>query len=208
MKLQSASFNRLLGQMGQRFAWRKSYACPCSSRTSGQADAKCPHCSGKGRLWGDAVIGHAGIVSREKLRLFESMGIIDRDDIMLSIPSDSPIYAAGQYDRLTALNRSEPFSVSLVAGLNDVLRCSVLCVDRAFHLHNASIVDLDVPVVKSDGTLDWNGHPPPAGVTFSLTGRRAPEFFCYADLPVDRPMHYGERLPRRVTLRKFDLFGR
>ena len=86
MKLQSAAFNRLLGQMGQRFAWRKSYACPCTNKHSGQADPKCPHCSGKGRLWGDVVVGHAGIVSREKMRQFESMGIVDRDDVMLSIP--------------------------------------------------------------------------------------------------------------------------
>lgn len=208
MRLSSAAFNRFLGQMGQTFAWRKSYACPCINKNSGQADPKCPHCSGKGRLWRGAVEGEAGIVSRSRMREFAVFGIWDQDDIMLSIPSNSPLYDMGQFDRVAALNRSEPFSINLIRGLNDVVKFSVLSVDRAFYLQNGNIVDLALPTVTEDGALNWGANPPPAGVTFSLTGRRTPEYFVYQELPTDRPLHFGAKLPRRVTLRRFDLFGR
>ena len=208
MRLSSAAFNRFLGQMGQSFAWRRSYACPCINKNSGQANPKCPHCSGKGRLWAGAVVGEAGIVSRSRMREFAAFGIWDQDDIMLSIPSNSPLYAMGQFDRIAALNRSEPFSANLIRGLNDTLRFPVLSVDRAFWLDGEHIRDVALPVVNEDGSLTWADGAPPAGATFSLTGRRTPEYFVYQELPTDRPLHFGEPLPRRVALRRFDLFGR
>ena len=208
MRLSSAAFNRFLGQMGQSFAWRRSYACPCINKNSGQANPKCPHCSGNGRLWAGAVVGEAGIVSRSRMREFAAFGIWDQDDIMLSIPSNSPLYAMGQFDRIAALNRSEPFSANLIRGLNDTLRFPVLSVDRAFWLDGEHIRDVALPVVNEDGSLTWADGAPPAGATFSLTGRRTPEYFVYQELPTDRPLHFGEPLPRRVALRRFDLFGR
>jgi hypothetical protein len=210
MRLTGAAFNRMLNQMGQSFSWRKSFACPCISKNSGQAKPNCPHCSGKGRLWGPPVEGDAGIVSRSKMRDFATFGIWDQDDIMLTIPSDSPLYDMGQFDRVAALNRSEPFSLNLVRGLNDQIKFPILSVDRVFWLNveDSSIHEGSLPTVNDNGTLSWGAGAPPAGVTFSLTGRRAPEYFCYQELPTDRPMHFGEKLPRRVALRRFDLFGR
>ena len=208
MRLSPAAFNSFLGQMGQSFAWRRSYACPCINKNSGQANPKCPHCSGKGRLWAGAVVGDAGIMSRSRMREFAAFGIWDQDDIMLSIPSNSPLYAMGQFDRIAALNRSEPFSANLIRGLNDTLRFPVLSVDRVFWLNGEHIRDVALPVVNEDGSLTWADGAPPAGATFSLTGRRTPEYFVYQELPTDRPLHFGEPLPRRVTLRRFDLFGR
>lgn len=208
MRLSPGSFNRTLNQMGQSFSWRRSYACPCISKTSGQAKPNCPNCSGKGRLWGGAIEGSAGIVSRSRMRDFASFGIWDQDDIMLSIPSDSPLYDMGQFDRISALNRSEPFSLNLVRGMNDVIKFPILSVDRAFYLENDIIRELIIPTVNENGSISWGAHPPPAGVTFSLTGRRAPEYFVYKELPTDRPLHFGQKLPRRVALRRFDLFGR
>ena len=208
MRLSSVAFNRMLNQMGQSFSWRQSYACPCVNKNSGQANPKCPHCGGKGRLWGKAVVGDAGIVSRSKMREFAAFGVWDQDDIMLSIPSDSPLYAMGQFDRVAALHRSEPFSLNLIRGLNDEVKFPVLSVERAFYLEGDQIRDLALPTVNPDGTMNWDGGLPPAGVTYSLSGRRTPEYFCYQELPTDRPLHFGERLPRRVALRRFDLFGR
>lgn len=208
MRLSAASFNRHLSQMGQSFSWRKSFACPCISKNSGQANPKCPHCSGKGRLWGGSIVGEAGIVSRSRMREFATFGIWDQDDIMLSIPSNSPLYSMGQFDRIAALNRSEPFSVNLIRGLNDVIKFAILSVERAFWLDGDNIRDVPLPIVNEDGSLTWADGAPPAGVTFSLTGRRTPEYFVYQELPTDRPLHYGEKLPRRVALRRFDLFGR
>lgn len=208
MRLSSSAFNRMLNQMGQTFAWRKSFACPCVNKNSGQAKPNCPHCSGKGRLWSKAVQGDAGIVSRSKMREFATFGVWDQDDIMLSIPSDSPLYDMGQFDRISALNRSEPFSINMVRGLNDVIKFPVLQVDRVIWMENDIIRDVALPTVNEDGTISWDDGAPPAGVTFSITGRRTPEYFCYQELPTDRPLHFGEKLPRRVALRRFDLFGR
>ena len=210
MKLSARAFNRHLNHMGQSFSWRRGYACPCVSRDSGQPNPQCNHCEGKGRLWNDeAVTGTAGVVSQTKLRQYEQFGPFDKDDIMLSIGSDSPLYAMGQFDRMVALQRTEPFSLTLVRGLNDTIRFPIISIDRAIQINaQDQLVDLPLPKVKADGTLDWDGTPPPAGLNFSLTGRRRPQYFCYLELPTDRPMHHGEPLPRKLILRRFDLFGR
>lgn len=210
MKLSASAFNRHLNHMGQSFSWRKGYACPCLNRDSGQPKPNCTHCSGKGRLWVSlAVDGIAGVVSQSRLRNYATFGVWDQDDMMLSIPSDSALYGIGQFDRVASLNRSEPFSISFTRGLNDVIRFPVLEVQRAFYIDAGdALQDLPLPTVLANGTLDWNGTPPPAQSSFSLTGRRRPEYFCYLELPTDRPQHFGERLPRRVVLRRFDLFGR
>lgn len=209
MKLSAKAFNRHLAHLGQSFSWRPGYACPCVSRDSGQPNPNCNHCEGKGRQWGAAVPGTAGVVSQAKLRQYEAFGPFDKDDVMLSIGSDSPLYPMGQYDRAEALNRSEPFSMALVRGLNDVIKFPVISLTRAF-LINAqdAIVELALPTVNANGTLNWNGTPPPAGINYSLTGRRRPQYFCYLELPTDRPMHHGEPLPRKVILRRFELLDR
>lgn len=208
MRLSSAAFNRFLAQMGQTFAWRKSYACPCINRHSGQANPQCPHCSGKGRLWDGAVVGEAGIVSRSRMRDFATFGVWDQDDIMLSIPSNSPLYSMGQFDRVAAMNRSEPFSLNFVRGLNESIKFAILSLDRVFWIDGAGIRDAALPTIGADGSLVWGADSPPMGVTYSVTGRRMPEYFVYQELPTDRPLHFGEKLPRRVSLRRFDLFGR
>ena len=208
MNLVSSEFNSLLNHVGQDFTWRRAYACPCINPRSGAAKPSCPHCDGKGRLWDAPMPGKAGIVGRDQLRKFADFGLWDQGDIMLSIPSNSPLYAMGQFDRIAALNRSEPFSANLIRGLNDTLRFPVLSVDRVFWLDGEHIRDVALPVVNEDGSLTWADGAPPAGATFSLTGRRTPEYFVYQELPTDRPLHFGEPLPRRVTLRRFDLFGR
>ena len=209
MRLSPASFNRLLNHLGQSFSWRKGYACPCVDMHSGAASLSCTQCLGKGRIWGSANAGSAGIVSREKMRNYAAFGVWDSDDIMLSIPSDSPLYAMGQYDRVAALDRSEPFSLNIIKGFNDVLNFHVLSLDRAIWFSGGDIIEGAIPFVSENGIISWpNGVVPGSGVTFSLTGRRMPEYFCYLEIPTDRPMHHGEPLPRRVVLRRFELFDR
>jgi hypothetical protein len=211
MRLNPIAFNRMINGMGMSFGWRRGYACPCITRNSGQPKPNCGHCHGKGRQWAPTpTIGTAGRVSQSKQRHYAIPGVWDADDIMLSIPSDSPLYAMGQYDRIDALNQSEPFSVALVRGLNDVLRLPVISLERCFYLDMSDAVhEAALPVIASNGTISWpNGGAPPAGVTFSLTGRRRPEYFCWMEIPTDRPMHFGAKLPRKVVLRRFDLFGR
>jgi len=209
MQLSPARFNAHLAKMGQSFSWRRGYACPCINPSSGQPKANCRQCKGKGRLWGDASDGWAGVVSQSRLRNYAAFGIWDADDILLSIPSDSPLYAMGQFDRIEAMNRTEPFSINFVRGLNDLVRFDVVSLNRAFYLDaGENIVELPLPTINPNGTITWAAGGPPAQATFSLTGRRHPSYYCYMELPTDRPIHSGALLPRKVVLRRFDLFGK
>ena len=210
MRLNPSSFNRHLNDIGQAFTLRKAYACPCVNEHSGAAKNNCPYCTGKGRLWvPKPVTGKAGIVGHDVLKDFATFGIWDQGDIMLSIPSDSNIYHIGQYDRVIPQNRSEPFSMNMTRGENDIMRTPVLSIDRAFWIDSSNqLQESEVPTVGDTGILSWSVNPPPIGQTYSLTGRRKQEFFVYVELPFDRPMHFGFTLPRRVVLRRFDLYGR
>lgn len=209
MRLSPTAFNRHLNGLGQSFDWRRGYACPCVNPNSGQAKANCKQCAGKGRLWGDAVTGTAGVVSQSRLRNYATFGVWDADDMMLSIPSDSPLYAMGQYDRVEAKNRTEPFSINFIRGLNDKIHFDVVSLERCFRLDaQENIVELPLPTINPDGSFSWASGAPPAQAQFSLTGRRRPEYYCYLELPTDRPMQQGSPLPRKVVLRRFDLFGR
>ena len=192
MKLSAAKFNTLLANMGQSLLWSASQACPCANPYSGAADPECLHCNGKGRIWGDPQVSSAGIVSR------------DAGDVMLVLPSDQSVYALGELDRVILTDRTEPFSMNLIAGTNS-LRCLPVAVDRVTWIENGALVSGDLPCHYEDGQLQWSGAAPPGN--FAVTGRRHPEYFCWQTLPLDRPHHHGEALPRRVILRRFDLFG-
>jgi hypothetical protein len=70
-------------------------------------------------------------------------------------------------------------------------------------------VDGGIPSVSDNGVLSWpGGGEPPPGTTYSITGRKRSEYFVYQDLPNNRNMHDGFRLPRTTILRRFDLLGR
>ncbi|MBE0437615.1 MAG: hypothetical protein IBX56_17655, partial [Methylomicrobium sp.] len=89
------------------------------------------------------------------------------------------------------------------------LRFNVLSIDRVFwRAPDKTIIEGRPPSVDEDGVLTWGSLRPPAQATYSITGRRVPEYFVYIDLPLDRPMHHGEPLPRRIVCRRFDLYGR
>lgn len=207
-QLNPAAFNSLLSHLGQQFAWRKAFACPCVSPHSGQPNSHCLQCSGRGRYWSEAVDGMAGVVGREQTKRQAVFGLWDSGDVLLSIPADSPLYAIGYYDRVTALNRTEPFSLNLVHGVNATLRFVPTQIDSVVWLDaEQQRVEGEIPLVTVSGELDWGDNPPPSKVTFALTGRRQPEYFCYQDLPLDRPHHAGATLPRRVQLRRFELWG-
>lgn len=209
MHFDVGAFNHLLNDMGQEFELRTSRACPCVNPQSGAAKPNCPHCGGKGRIWGSPVVGRAGVVGRDTMQQFAQFGVWDQGDIMLSIPSDSPIYQAGLYDRLRSQHRTEPFSINLIRGMNDLVRFQAVSFDEALWLDSANVLQVaTVSGVDAHGRVVWGSNPPPNNTTYSLTGRRFQDFFLYQEIPYDRPMHYGMALPRRVVLRRFDLFGR
>ena len=208
MRFTPQKFNRMLNNRAQSFLFSKGYACPCLNQNSGQPLYNCQHCSGKGRVWDGATKGLAAVVGRDVIKKQADFGQWDAGDMMLSIPSDSPLYDMGLYDRLVAVDKSEPFSMIFVAGVNEAMRFVPVSIDRVFWQDiNLDFVYGDIPTIKSDGTLQWGAINPPAKTTYSLTGRRRPEYFCYNENPLDRPHHQGADLPRVVSVRRFDLFG-
>lgn len=211
MQLNPAAFNALLASEGQQFDWRKGYACPCINPATGSPNPRCATCHGLGRFWDAPIRGIAGVGSRDVMQPFAMFGNWDSGDIMLSIGSDSPLYAVGMMDRVTSVNRTEPFSANLIAGVNTLSRYRIQSVDAAYWAQPGGAVTLlsPAPSVDATGAIVYDpAAVPPNGSTVSLTGRRYPEFFVYMDIPMDRPHQSGSALPRRVVLRRFDLFGR
>jgi hypothetical protein len=210
-RLNPKAFNSFLNQIGQRFAYRTSAACPCVDRTTGAPRHDCAQCDGLGWIWDEPVTGISGIASQKIQRQWADFGIWEPGDTVLTIPSDSPLYAMGSYDRVVMLDSTEAFRVTRRRGIDDLRVFPVASIDRMFWLDaNEAVVEAIVPTIASDFVLTFNPTPGnlPAGQQYSMSGRRHPEFFMFQDLAQDRSHHLGEDLPRRVVLRKFDLFGR
>jgi hypothetical protein len=95
----------------------------------------------------------------------------------------------------------------LVYGVNDTLKFTPTQIDSVIWIDGSdAIITGTVPTIVN-GALVWSGTIPPVKTSYTITGRRAPEYYCYQDLPLDRPHEFGEPLPRRVVLRRFDLMG-
>lgn len=151
----------------------------------------------------------AGVAGMKVQREWAQFGTWESGDTVLSLPSDSVVYAMGLFDRVVMLDNTEPFSTSFVRGQNDQLRGKNASVDRVFWLNpTGAIVEGGIPVVDPTGGMTWTTGEPPAGTQYSVTGRQYPEYFCFAEIPSSRGMHSGAALPRKVVLRKFDLLGR
>lgn len=208
MQLDPAAFNGLLNHIGQSFAWRKAFVCPCVSPATNAPQPVCPHCHGKGFLWTAAVTGVAGVPSQKVQREFAKLGQWESGDMMLTIGSDSPLYRMGERDRVTMLNGDDPFSINLRRGHNDKLPWQLKTIDRVFWIVGSDLVEGGTPTQQLDGTLVFSAGAPPAGVAYSVSGKKYSEFFVFQDFPSDRGHHFGAKLPIRVQLRRFDLFGR
>jgi hypothetical protein len=210
VKLDAGSFNAFLATIGHMFSWRRAYACPCINPHSNAAKPGCPLCAGKGRQWVAAVDGLAGIAGQKIQLAWAQFGNAELGDVVLTIPSDSPLYDIGAFDRVVMKNSSTPFSLVFTRGSNDVLRYPLAVVDRVFWLNDAGTVVIEggIPTVSSAGALTWATGEPPTGRQYTITGRFHPEYFVFSDYPQDRAHHQGEPLPRRVVLRKFDLLGK
>jgi hypothetical protein len=214
MRFNSAAFDRHLGNIGQRVAWRRSYACACVNPNSGAPDPKHALCSGKGRIWDEAINTVCGIAKQTVSPEMAALGIWDSGDMVMTVPQSSPMWAdAGKFDRVVLKNSTDVFSQPMMrGGVTEKLLFPVASVSRCFWLDPTTrlIVEGGIPVIGADGKPTWPGgvgEPPPA-TSYSLTGQKYDEYFVYDALPSDRNEHSGMRLPKRVTLRKYDLFGR
>lgn len=209
MQLDPDAFNSFLNGIGQSMSWRRAFACPCLNPHSGSPNPVCPSCKGKGRTWAVAVTGMSGIAGMKVQREWAQYGLWESGDVVLTIPSDSPLYAMGPFDRVVFTDASEPFSISMTRGDNDVLRFPVVAIDRVFWLNGSgAIVEGGIPTVSTAGVLAWATGEPAAGTQYSITGRQRPEYFMFQEMPSDRAFHSGAALPRRVALRKYDVYGK
>jgi len=209
-KLSPALFNQFLaGSVRQDFKWRRRSACPCVNAASGQAQYDCPVCNGKGHIWSSTEVDcWAGMANQIPKKSFQPVSW-EPGDAVLTIPSDSPLYAARQYDRIRALNSSTTFSEVITPGRNDKLRMPVIEVTRTFWIADdkQTIVEGGIPTVSADGGLSWSSGSPPAGRSFTVEGTRADEFYIYDSLPSDRNSGVSG-LPLMLQARNFDLLGR
>jgi hypothetical protein len=210
VQLSPGAFDAFLGAIGQDFTWSKAYACPCVNPASGAANPKCQICFGRGRYWPASVPAVAGVASQKVQQAWQQFGLYQTGDTVLSVPENSPLYEAGQFDRILALNATEQFSVNLLAGTNDRLLIPVVSVTRVFWLNPTLTATIEgaLPTITA-GALTWPaGGGPPDDTTYSVSGTQTQEFFVFQDYPTNRGEFHGLRLPKRVVLRRFDLFGR
>lgn len=209
MKLSSYAFNTLLYGLGQTALWHIASVCPCRSPHSGAARQDCLRCHGKGVTWGEGVEGVVGFASAALSRKFAAFGQFLPGDVVLSIPEASPLYSIGLNDRVTLTHSEEFFSLGLVHTSADRLTLSAITIDRVFWLDaHQQVVQGGLPEISDTGHLIWSEGEPPLGTQYTLEGWAHPDFYVYMDLVKDRPYHQGEDLPRRVVLRRFDLWGR
>lgn len=205
MQLNPADFNQFLAEIGQLAGWRKAYPCPCRDPRSGAAAPGCPQCYGLGTYWDAAVEARIALTGQKSRLEWAKLGLWESGDLAVTLPSDSPAYAAGQFDRFILSQSTVPFSTILRPG--DRLRGNALSIDSATWFVDGSLVTGDPPGLDDDNGLVW-ASPPPDGAQVALTGRRHPEYFVLQNDPQDRAHHGGRDLPRLVQLRLFDLFGR
>lgn len=214
MRLDPVAFNRFLGHIGQQVAWRRSHACACVNPSSGAPDPKHALCAGKGRLWSPPVDTVCGVTRQDVSPELIAAGLFDSGDMQMTIPAASPMWRdAGRFDRVVMKNATEVFSQPFTRGApTEKLIFAWKEIDRCFWLHPTTrqIVEGSVPVIDEDGRPSWPGgvgEPPPATV-YSLTGIKFVEYYLLDQLPSNRGEHLGADLPKRVTLRRWDLFGR
>lgn len=213
MRFSASRFDRHLNNIGQDVLWRRSFACSCVSPTSGAPDPKCRLCFGKGRIWESPVTTRTGVAGQDVQAKWAKMGRYADGDVVLTIPQESVLWDCGQYDRVTQVNSTDKFSMPLVrGGPSEKLLFVPTRIDRCFWRNPTThaLVEAGIPVVAPNGTLSWpvGQLEPPAGTSYSLSGWRNSEFFVFDHLPSSRNEHGGMRLPKKVVLRRWDLFGR
>jgi len=210
MRFNPSAFNSHLNNMGERFLWRKAAACPCINPNSGSPKPGCPNCGGGGRLWATAVAGLAGVASQKTQQEWAKFGQWESGDMVLSIPESSALYDIGQFDRVVHPTSSDPFSIPLIRNApNERVPGVIEKITRVFWYNTSNVlVEGGIPTVGANGTLTWSSGAPPTGTTYSISGVRTKEYYCFGPFSNDRMKHQGMRLPRRMVLRLFDLFGR
>ena len=213
MRFNSQRFNLFIANVGQDVRWRRSFSCPCANPVSGAPDPKHALCGGKGILWAEPVDTVCGVTRQDITPELVAAGVFDSGDMTMTVPADSPMWQdAGRFDRVVLLNSTDMFTRNLTRGApSEQLLYTVARMARCFWLHpqTKALIEGKPPVVSADGRLSWpDGGEPPPGTVYSLTGERYDEYFVFDKMPSDRNAHRGMPLPKKLQLRRWDLFGR
>lgn len=213
------AFNAQLRHQGQDMLWSRASRCPCADQTTGSPRSTCKVCRARSYLWAGPVPSRAGLSGMNVQREWAAFGQFESGDVVVSVGSDQPLYAAAEMDRVLFTQSTEAFDYVLCRGAVQEFRPfapsltslpeEVITFDRCFWLTVAldQVIEGGLPVQAADGSLSWpEGGAPPDGITYTLQGRRMPEYFVFGPFPRDRAHYGGQALPRRVTLRKWDLF--
>lgn len=210
MELEPAHFNDLLARVGQKVKWRRAHDCPCVDKANGGVPAADCRVCRNGKVWMDAEAGVIGLTSQKVNKQWAQFGLWEKGDVVCTLPSDTPVYRMGEFDRVLFENSTAPFSIVRTMETPLKLEFNPHCIDRVFWLNEAkdAVVEGRIPEILEDGTLKWRTGAPADGTQITISGRKHPEYFCFMDFPQDRAHHGGKALPRKVVLRLFDLYGR
>jgi len=215
MLLNPADFNQFLtgtSGVGQTIDWRRAELCACARPDSGAANPHCIICDGRGRFWPHPPIRtRAGISSQETTREWATFGQFEAGDALVIIPENSSMYEAGHFDRLTMLNATDRFALSLLRGERDRIHIHTQTITNVFWIDPVTGLNVHgtIPTIDAAGNLSWPaGGGPPHGRVYTVTGTRFNEYFVWHALTSDHAHHFGARLPRTLIARRFDLFGR
>lgn len=212
MRLSPSVFNNQLAEMGQKMRWRRAALCPCRDAYSGGANPDCPVCTGIGTFWGAAIPAWAGVVGAKARRAFSDFGRWEDGDVLISVPSNSPLWSMAENDRVALSDSSEPFETRLIRSPNLTLHFDVETIDRCFWLgpQGTAVIECDLPYVAKTGVLTWHigANAPDQGAQFTLRGRKRPDYFLWKEIPVARGHFMGLPLPRKAVLRQFSLWNK
>ncbi len=216
MELRAAAFNRLLGAFAQRSLWRRAVLCPCRDTHSGAADPACQLCFGRGRFHYGAVESPVALSGMKASREWQSFGLYQAGDVVVSLASNTPLYGAAEGDRVTFLDSELPWQAAFRRGDPDErLPPHTFVVEDTVALLPGGIPRaLDPPANLPTGdeyarpTWAPGAAAPGDGEAYSVRARIRPTYHLFREMPQDRAHHGGARLPRRVVLRLEDLAAR
>lgn len=215
MQLSPGRFNGFLSSIGQKVVWRRAQLCPCRDTYSDAARQGCPVCDGKGLFWGDPQPAYLGLSGAKAQQQWATFGAYQQGDVVVTLPSDTPIYDLADNDRVLFADSTVGFTQIFRRGVDDdPLPFAVKSIERVFWLDpdGEMTIDGDIPIADGDNRLRWASATPiapTAGQQYSMTGRKNTEYFvALSSLVQDRAHHHGAKLPRTCVLRAWDLYGR
>lgn len=206
--------NQNLNDKSQQATWETASPCPCKAKRTGGADAQCPVCFGVGVIWNNATICRIALQGMKSVKEFAMLGMWEKGDIMVSLPSDSAAYECGENDRFTLDDSRLRISQVLTRSATvDLLKyTSIMSIEQIWAIASGARVDftrgIDYALVGN--VITWLAPaavPLPVGTQYSVVYVAHPQYYVYRDLVTDRP-HGSQDLPRKVHLRLMELFSR